>query len=137
MKVAARSGAVWCLAGVALAVAAWVVVVPWDMSTVDAAGNDIPGRSDGETGPRIAVVLAVVMAGAVAADVLWRASRPIFLAVAGSATWAFLFAWRAAVSRVGGANMWPIAFVMLVLPAAVLGSLLVWAIVAWRRRSGR
>jgi len=129
----------WCLAGVVLAVVAWLVIVPWDLSTVDAAGNQIPGGGDRESGPRIALALAVILITALAVDRFRARANPVALAAAGSATWALLFAWRAAVSRVGGANMWPLAYVTVVAPAAVLGSFMVAGITHWRatRRPSR
>lgn len=107
--------------------------MPWDMSTVDLAGNHIEGRGDGENGPKIGLALGVVLIVALIVDRVRTRSQPVVLAGAGAWTWALLFAWRAAVSRVGGANMWPIGFVLVVAPAAVLGTAVVAGITEWLR----
>jgi hypothetical protein len=57
-----------------------------------------------------------------------------WLGTAAAGTWAILFAWRAAVSRTDGANMWPVAFLFLIGPAAIIASLLVHAAARWRSK---
>lgn len=125
------------MAGIALAFTAWLVFVPWDMSTVGEAGRRIAGRSDAQTGPKIGLALALILVVALVVEVRRGDARPLPMAAAGAATWAVLFAWRAAVSRVGGANFWPIAFVFIVAPAAVLGPALVIGIAGWIKSGAR
>jgi hypothetical protein len=117
----------WAMAGAALTLLVWLVIVPWDLSE-DASGGGVD-----EYAARIGLVLVVVTGVAVS---LVRAGRSDarWLGSAAAVTWATLFAWRAAVSEVSGANMWPLAFVTLVLPASALANLLVQAAAHWPNR---
>jgi hypothetical protein len=54
----------WGVVGVALAFLAWVLLVPWDLSEVDAHGRDLAGGGD-DNAALIAVVALVVLAGGV------------------------------------------------------------------------
>jgi hypothetical protein len=105
----------WAVGGLVLTLLAWVMVVPWDLS-VDASGG---GGDDYAT--RIGLVLLVVTVAAVSL-VLSGQQDATWLGTAAAVTWAFLFAWRAAVSETNGANLWPIAFVFIVLPAAAVSN---------------
>jgi hypothetical protein len=105
--------------GVAIGFAAWLAIAPWDLSEVDRAGNSIAGGGD-HLAPQIGAALALVTAMyCVAALVSDRV--PINWACGGScAIWVALFAWRASVARVDGANLWPVGLVIVVMPAAAL-----------------
>ena len=125
--------------GVAAALVVWRIVVPWDLSE-EAAQNPYfydpafsSGRGGDDYAPEIALVLVVLTVFAMAVILAGRPDARWF-GTAAAATWAVLFAWRAAVSRTSGANMWPVAFVMLVGPAAVIASLFVHATARWRSR---
>ncbi len=107
------------LTGTAIAVVPWLLLVGWDLSKVDAQGHLIAGRSDADVAMPMAVTLAIVVAIGLALVMRARDRSGTVFGAAGAATWALLFACCAAASRVGGANMWPIGFVMVVLPAAV------------------
>jgi hypothetical protein len=122
----------WVIAGVALAIGIWLLLVPWDLSEVDLQGRDIDGGAD-ENWERIAGVLAVIVLVGVLLALVRPWSGVVPLTVAGAASWAGLFAWRASVSRVSGANLWRVSFVMMVVPAALATVILVSRLVRWRR----
>jgi hypothetical protein len=111
------NGLVALVVGVAIGFAAWLAIASWDLSEVDEAGRVIAGGGD-HLAPQIGAALALVTAMyCVGAFVLDRA--PILWASAGSCiTWVVLFAWRASVARVDGANLWPLGLVFIVMPAA-------------------
>ena len=115
------------VAGLFLTLAAWVVFVPWDLSETASGGG-----GDDDAG-RIGMVLVVVTAVAVSL-VLSERSGATWLGAAATVTWTVLFAWRVAVSETSQANMWPVAFVFIVLPAAAIANLVVQASAHWRNR---
>jgi hypothetical protein len=105
--------------GAASAVAAWAAFAPWDLSEVDSNGATIRGGGD-HAAPDVAVVLIVLLAFACVVALL-RPTAPVVELMGGSSiAWALLWAWRASVSRTDGANMWPVGFVVVVLPAALV-----------------
>ena len=116
------------MAGLALTLLVWVLVVPWDLS------EDATGGGGDDYATRIGLVLLIVTVAAVSL-VLSGRPKATWLGTAAAVTWASLFAWRAAVSGTNGANMWPIAFVFIVLPAAAVANLVVQASAQWRSRS--
>lgn len=117
----------WAMAGLLLTLLVWVILVPWDLS------EDASGGGGDDYAARIGLVLVAVTVVAVSL-VLSGRFNATWLGTAGAVAWVFLFAWRAAVSETDGANMWPIAFVFFVLPAAAVANLLVQASAQWRSR---
>jgi hypothetical protein len=108
---------------------AWQAFVPWDMSEVDKVGRVIePGRGD-HLWPQIFAALAVVTVAYIAIGFVWGRRLVVAASVGSAATWAFIWSWRASVSRVVGANFWLSTLVILVVPAAIAGVLLVRAAV--------
>jgi len=122
--------------GAAAGAAAWLLLVPWDLSEFDASGRMIESGGDDNAG-RIAVVAAVLLAAGVGLAFVDRARRQAPAATFGGfAAWAVLFAWRAGSARVSGANFFIIPLVVVVIPTAVIVPLLIrW--VAWRGGRGR
>jgi lipopolysaccharide export LptBFGC system permease protein LptF len=119
-----------------MAVVAWVVLVPWDLSQADADGNRIGGGADDAWG-RIALVLAVVVVVA-AALVFMRAHRyAVGVASAGAFTWVVLFAWRVGTARTVGANLFLVPLVVMVVPGALIAVVLVAALDHSRQRRAR
>jgi hypothetical protein len=117
-------------AGIAASVAAWLKLVPWDLSEIDALGRPSPGSADANA-PAIAAVIGIVLVVGVLLAILLPKGSWGF-AVGGSIAWAALFAWRAAVGRAVGVNLWPVSFVMFILPAVAFVVLLVRAVARWR-----
>ena len=117
----------WAITGLFLTLFVRVIFVPWDLSETASGG----GGDDYAT--RIGLVLVVVTVVAVSLVLAGRLDAT-WLGTAAAVTWAVLFAWRAAVSETNGANMWPIAFVFFVLPAAAVANLVVQASAHWRSR---
>ena len=117
----------WAVTGRFLTLVVWAVFVPWDLS------ETAPGGGGDDYAARIGLVLLVVTAVAVSLVLSGRSGATWFGAAA-AGTWAILFAWRAAVSETSGANMWPIAFVFIVLPAAAVANLAVQVSAHWRSR---
>ena len=118
----------WAITGLLITLVVWVICVPWDLSeTASGGGGD-------DQAARIGLVLVVVTVVAVALVLAGRLDAT-WLGTAAAVTWAVLFAWRAAVSEANGANMWPVAVVFVVLPAAAVANLVVQASAHWR--SGR
>jgi hypothetical protein len=116
------------LAGAAVAVFAWLVLVPWDLSEVSGDGRMLDGGGD-DNAPQIALVaVAVVAIGLIAIGRrATRADAPAFVA-GGLAAWAALFAWRAGVSETSGANMFVVPLVMMFIPVAVVAPLVLRAV---------
>lgn len=116
------------LVGAAVAVFAWLVLVPWDLSEVSEDGRVLEGGGD-DNWPQIALVgVAVVSVGLIAIG--RRATRgdaPAFVA-GGLAAWAALFAWRAGVSETSGANMFVVPLVMIFIPVVVITPLVLGAV---------
>jgi hypothetical protein len=117
----------WAVAGLIGTLVVWVILVPWDLS------EDGSGGGGDDYAARIGLVLLVVTAAAVTLVHKGRLDAT-WLGTAAAVTWASLFAWRAAVSETNGANMWPIAFVFFVLPAAAVANLVVLTTARWRSR---
>ena len=108
---------------------AWQAFAPWDLSEVDKLGQVIePGRGD-HLWPQIFAALAVVTVAYVAIGLVWGRRLVVAASVGSAATWAFIWSWRAAVSRVVGGNFWLASLVIVVLPTAIGAVLLVWAAV--------
>jgi hypothetical protein len=117
-------------AGVAIAVATWILLVPWDLSELDANGSTLESGGD-DSGWQIAVVgIVVVLVGlATTLKPVTRGAGPVLVA-SGLTTWSALFAWRAGTAEVSGANMFVVPLVTVMIPAVVLMPVLV-------RRVGR
>jgi hypothetical protein len=117
-------------AGVAIAVATWILLVPWDLSELDANGSTLESGGD-DSGWQIAVVgIVVVLVGlATTLKPVARGAGPVLVA-SGLTTWSALFAWRAGTAEVSGANMFVVPLVTVMIPAVVLMPVLV-------RRVGR
>jgi hypothetical protein len=115
------------LAGAAVAVFAWLVLVPWDLSEVSGEGRMLDGGDD--NAPQIALVaVAVVAIGLITIGRrATRADAPAFVA-GGLAAWTALFAWRAGVSETSGANMFVVPLVMVFIPVAVVTPLVLRAV---------
>jgi hypothetical protein len=118
------------IAGVAIAVAVWLLLLPWDLSELDANGSTLQGGGD-DYGWQIAVVgVVVVLVGlATTLKAKTRSAGPVLVA-SGLTAWSALFAWRAGTAEVSGANMFVVPLVTVMIPAVVLMPLLV-------RRVGR
>jgi hypothetical protein len=116
------------LAGAAVAVFAWLVLVPWDLSEVSGDGRMLDGGGD-DNAPQIALVaVAVVAIGLIAIGRrATRGAAPAFVA-GGLAAWAALFAWRAGVSETSGANMFVVPLVMMFIPVALVAPLVLRAV---------
>lgn len=123
------------LAGAAVAVIAWLVLVPWDLSEVSKDGRTIRGGGD-DSAPQIALVGgAVVAIGLIAVG--QRAIRgqvPAFVA-GGLAAWTALFAWRAGVAETSGANMFMVPLVVMFIPVAVVTPLVLRAVTSRLNRA--
>jgi len=110
--------------GGGVAVACWLLLVPWDLSEVDERGV-APERGGDEYGAQIAVVgLVVVVAGLV--TTLRASTRHLgpMVAAGGLAAWSVLFAWRAGAAETSGANMFMVPLVAVMLPSVVVIPLL-------------
>lgn len=107
---------VWGFLGVLLTSMSWLALVPWDLSEIDRQGHST-GRSVDKDWELIAAILGIIfIAGLLVVLLRPRGAAPF--AIGASTAWAALFAWRAAASRVSGANMWILSFAYLVVPAA-------------------
>jgi hypothetical protein len=116
------------LTGAAVAVFAWLVLVPWDLSEVSADGQPLEGGGD-DSAPQIALVaVAVVTIGWLAIGRRTTRTAAPALVAGGLAVWTALFAWRAAVSETSGANMFMVPLVMIFVPVAVITPLLLRAV---------
>src|SRR5918995_5405312 len=135
-----RRASSWLLggiAGAAIAIAAWLLLVPWDLSELDKDGSMLERGGD-DYGPQIAAVAVVVVLVGLAATLkaATRRAAPVFVA-SGLTAWAALFAWRAGTAEVSGANMFVVPLVMLMIPAVVLMPLLVRRVGRLAQRSRR
>lgn len=110
-------------AGTAVCLVLWILIAPWDLSELDTAGNVIDNGGDGHA-TTIFTVLSVLIALGIGA-VLASPRLGRIAAIAGFVTWALIFGWRAAVARVIGANLWPLSFVYIVIPAVFLAATVV------------
>src|SRR4051794_3731055 len=104
-----RVNAPWsALAGALLAPLVWLLVGPWDLSTVSADGRAIDGSPGME---RVFTVLAVI--DLIAAVGRWRGwLSPVALTVGAGVLWTVLAFVVGASSRVSGANMAALWFVV-------------------------
>jgi hypothetical protein len=115
----------WVVVGTAVALIAWVLLVPWDLSEVDTHGRELKGRGD-DNAPFIAVVALVVLVGGVLLSLSDRTRHRAAAAVAGgSLAWVALFVWRAGVAEVSGANLFLVPLVMFVIPVGIAMPLIV------------
>ncbi|MER3462373.1 MAG: hypothetical protein C4342_05125 [Armatimonadota bacterium] len=119
------------LGGVGLSVAAWLVLVPWDLSELDSQGRLRPDGGDSSAGSIIAVVALVGGVGLIGALLTRRTRWPVALTCGGTGTWTVLFTWRAGTANTSGANMFMVSLVFLVVPTAVILPLLVYAAARW------
>lgn len=113
------------LTGILVATVAWVVLVPWDLSEVDAMGNLLADRLENRVTDIAIVVIWVASIGVFLAFLRGWGTVAVAFTAGGSAAWVGLFTWRAAVARSDGANLFFASLVMYVVPTAVL---LVWLI---------
>jgi hypothetical protein len=92
------------IAGVAIAVAVWLLLLPWDLSELDADGSTLEGGGD-DYGWQIAVVgVVVVLVGlATTLKARTRSAGPVLVA-SGLTAWSALFGWRAGTAEVSGAT---------------------------------
>jgi hypothetical protein len=103
---------------VAVTVVGWLVLLPWDWSTVDAKGHPT-GRGDPWGG---LVLLAVVLALTVAMVVRRQPKAILTAPLAGLAAMAVLYSWRASQARVSGTNSWVFGLIGVVIPIGLLGA---------------
>ncbi len=118
------------LAGAAVALVSWLLLVPWDLSEVTEDGRIIEGGGD-DSGLQIALVGVIVVALALVA-VARASSRPLAAPVVagGLAAWTALFAWRAGAAETVGANMFMAPLVIVFVPATIVAPILVRSIAA-------
>lgn len=122
------------VAGVGVTAGGWTALLPWDLSELNANGQQVTGGGDDYI-PRILLVAAVYMGfGALVAR--WRSPMAVPFVASAALSWAALFAWRASVSTVAGANLWLLMFMFVVLPVAV-GSVVVARWLASRSAAAR
>lgn len=107
------------VAGALLSLGAWLLLVPWDLSELDADGHMLEQGGD-DYAPMIVLVAAAVIALAVGLLVSPRTRRSAaWFATGGLVAWAVLFAWRTAVSETSGANMFMIPLLFAVIPLTI------------------
>jgi hypothetical protein len=108
------------LIGGATAVLLWLLLLPWDLSEVDAQGRLLERGGDDYAGA-IAAVASIVLAIALILVLLRRTrlAAPAFVA-GGLGAWAALFAWRAGTSETSGANLFMVPLLIVVIPLAVI-----------------
>jgi hypothetical protein len=105
--------------GVAVSAAcAWLAVVPWDLSTVDAAGQAVEGDN------RLAAVIVALLLGGLSVFLAVSLRRDAVLPAIAAAVLVpvVLYAWRASVANTDGASQWLASLVAFVLPLALLTS---------------
>ena len=106
------------LAVAGVTVAAWLMIAPWDWSTVDAQGQPTDAAQ-----PWTALFLVAVVVGLAVAAVVRREPTAILSApLAGVATMAVLYSWRASQARVPGTNLWFFGLIGVVIPLGLLGA---------------
>ena len=106
-------------AGVAVVIALWLLLVPWNLSEEDPTGRLRPEGQDSYYAPRIAAVVVIAaIAGGLAAvrDKQW--SR-LFLGGSFGGVIA-LFAWRAGSGTSAGANLWLMSLITVVIPGTAI-----------------
>lgn len=107
------------LGGGATAVLLWLLLLPWDLSEVDAQGRLRERGGDDYAGAIVAVAGIVVAIALIL--VLLRRTRPTapLFAAGGLGAWAALFAWRAGTAETSGANLFMVPLLVVVIPLAV------------------
>jgi hypothetical protein len=106
-----RANLLGALGGGATAALLWLLLLPWDLSEVDAQGRMLERGGD-DYGGAIAAVASIVVALALILLLLRRARRAAAaFAAGGLGAWAALFAWRAGTSETAGANMFLVPLV--------------------------
>jgi hypothetical protein len=106
------------LAVAGVTVAAWLMIAPWDWSTVDAQGQPTDIAQ-----PWTALFLVAVVVGlAVAAVVRGEPTAILSAPLAGVATMAVMYSWRASQARVPGTNLWFFGLIGVVIPLGLLGA---------------
>jgi hypothetical protein len=118
------------LAGAAVALVSWLLLVRWDLSEVTEDGRPIEGGGD-DNGLQIALVGVIVVALALvaAARASTRPAAATFVA-GGMAAWTVLFAWRAGAAETVGANMFIAPLVTVFVPATIVAPILIRTIAA-------
>jgi hypothetical protein len=103
---------------IAVTAVGWFLLLPWDWSTVDANGEPVTGGQ-----PWTGLVLVAVLTGLVVAAGVRTQPRAVLVApLAGVATMAVLYSWRASQARVVGTNLWVFGLIGVVLPLGLLGA---------------
>lgn len=119
---AARRQAVLVAGLIAVVSLLWLLLLPWDLSSVDQNGELIDGRGGDVFARWRAVALGVCWFVAVAASVTAgvRARTALAAVVAVGSFW---FLWRTGSARVIGANMFVVGWLFAFLPAVSVGGL--------------
>jgi len=118
------------LSGASVALVAWVLLVPWDLSEITEDGSPIEGGGD-DSGLQIAIVgLIVVALGCLAVARPSTRSLAASFVAGGLGAWTVLFGWRAGVSETDGANMFMVPLLMLLVPVTIVIPVVVRAIAA-------
>lgn len=127
---------VYFVFGLAIALGSWWLLVPWDLSEVDASGRATETGGD-DAAIFIAAVLVIIFLAGIFPAIRGARVPATSVTVGGTTTWALVFAWRASTARVTGAKLWVVAFVAIVVPAAVAVSVVVFVVGRHRaRRAG-
>jgi hypothetical protein len=101
----------------------WLLLVPWDLSTVDRAGHvypDFEARGDRAFFRLCAVLLSTACLGAVLSVRQPRASK--WFLVGAFFSMLIWYGWRSEAARVLGANFWPISLALAIQPTLILFS---------------
>jgi hypothetical protein len=122
------------IVGILVALVAWLLVVPWDLSEVDASGRPLSTGGDDHFAAIGLVYLLVVALGALLAVRNGRWVAATGFVFGACLTWVALFAWRAGAARTVGANMFILPLAFLVIPAAAVA---VFAVTIIARSSDR
>ncbi len=113
------AGRLWPpLVVIAVTIAGWLVLLPWDWSTVDAHGQSVDRGNPWGGLLLLAVVLALTVAFVVRRQPKAILSAPL----AGLVTMAVLYSWRASQARVTGGNAWVFGLIGVVIPIGLLGA---------------
>jgi hypothetical protein len=98
---------------------------------VDKLGRPLPRGGDDYAAEIVLVAVVVAVTGlALLASSKTRKGADTF-AAGGLWTWAALFGWRAAVSRVSGANLFVVPLIFAVVPAALAVPVIIGAAGNW------
>jgi hypothetical protein len=103
---------------VVVTVAGWALLLPWNWSTVDAAGR----RTDRGNVWSGLFFLAVVIGLAVAIVVRRYPFAILTAPLTAVVTMAVLYSWRASQARVVGSNAWVFGLIGVVIPLGLLGA---------------